>query len=191
MWFVMMIAMMLPAVLPVVLLFQRVAQRSTFPKTRALLFASGYFAAWAAFSVVATAVQFMLVRLDWIDDMGVAKHSVVSGVLMAVVGVYQWLPIKNTCLQHCRSPIDFLTRFFRPSVLGASRMGFAHGWYCIGCCWLLMALLFVGGVMNLLWVAAITLIVVVEKLFTQGRALQRAIGVRLIAAVTVVLVRSI
>lgn len=190
MWFVMMIAMMTSAVLPVVLLFQRIVQRSSAPLLRTLLFAGGYFAAWCAFSLLATLLQCGLMRISWIDAMGVAHRTVVSAGLLAAVGIYQWLPVKRVCLEHCRSPVDFLTRHFRRSALGASLTGLQHGLYCIGCCWLLMMLLFVGGVMNLLWVAGITLAVTMEKLMSRGRGMQRAIGAGLVIAAVVVLVRS-
>ena len=190
MWFIMMLAMMTPSVLPVVLLFQRINQRSTFPKRRTLLFASGYFAAWGVFSFAATCLQLLLMRINWIDAMGIAQRSLISAGLMAAIGLYQWLPIKSTCLEHCRSPVDFLTRHFRPSVSGAWSTGLHHGLYCVGCCWLMMLLLFVGGVMNLLWVAGITLMVAVEKLSAHGRAVQRAIGAGLMLAATVMVLRS-
>jgi predicted metal-binding membrane protein len=189
MWFIMMFAMMTPADLPVVLLFQRVVQRSSFPLVRTLLFAGGYLSAWAVFSFAATALQLGLTHVNLIDDMGVAKRFALSAGMMAAVGIYQWMPIKNTCLEHCRSPIDFLTHHFRPSVLGAWSMGLQHGLYCIGCCWPFMLLLFVGGVMNVLWVAGITVVVVVEKLLSRGRSVQRVVGTGLVLAAIVVLVR--
>ena len=129
----------------------------------------------------------MLMQVNWIDAMGVATRTTISAGLLAAVGIYQWLPIKNSCLQHCRSPVEFITSHFRNSVPGAWVMGLHHGLFCIGCCWLLMLLLFVGGVMNLLWVAGITLVVTLEKLWSQGRKLQRVVGVGLIVAGVVVL----
>jgi predicted metal-binding membrane protein len=188
MWFIMMLAMMTPANLPAVLLFHRVVQNSSAPLLRTMLFAGGYFAAWGAFSLLATALQFGLSQVRLINDAGAAQAAGVNAGLLAAVGIYQWIPLKNRCLDHCRSPIDFLTHHFRPGVLGASIMGMSHGLYCLGCCWLLMLLLFVGGVMNLLWIAGITLVIVVEKLLSRGRIAQRLIGSGLVIAAGVVAV---
>jgi predicted metal-binding membrane protein len=187
MWFIMMMAMMTPANLPSVLLFQRVAQRSRAPLARTMLFAGGYIGAWAFFSLVATALQVGLSHVSLINDAGAAQGTAVTAGLLAAVGVYQWAPLKNSCLQHCRSPVDFLVRHFRPSITGACLTGLEHGLYCIGCCWLLMLLLFVGGVMNLLWVAGITAVIVVEKLLSRGRVVQRVIGAGLVAAAAVLI----
>ncbi len=192
MWFIMMMAMMTPSNLPTVLLFQRVAQRSSAPLARTLLFAGGYIGAWGFFSVIATALQIGLSQVSLISDAGATQGTALTAGLLAAVGLYQWVPLKDSCLQHCRSPIDFLTRHFRPSITGSWLTGLQHGLYCIGCCWLLMLLLFVGGVMNLLWVAGITAVIVVEKLLSRGRVLQRVIGVGIMAAAAVlVLVRGV
>jgi predicted metal-binding membrane protein len=191
MWFIMMLAMMTPANLPAVLLFHRVVHNSSAPLLRTMLFASGYFAAWGLFSLLATALQFGLSHIGLINDAGVAQSAGVSAGLLAAIGIYQWLPLKNSCLEHCRSPMDFLTQHFRPGMLGASRMGLLHGLYCIGCCWLLMLLLFVGGVMNLLWIAGITLLIVLEKLLSRGPVVQRLVGSGLVVAAGVVIVVSL
>jgi len=191
MWFIMMMAMMTPSNLPAVLLFQRVAERSSAPVARTLLFASGYVTAWGLFSILATALQTELLRVNLVSAAGPFGAAALSAGLLAAVGVYQWVPLKNSCLSHCRSPVDFLTRRFRPSVGGSWLTGLEHGLYCIGCCWLLMMLLFIGGVMNLLWIAGITVLVAVEKLLTRGVIPQRLIGSGLIAAAAVVfLVRA-
>ena len=187
MWFIMMMAMMTPSNLPSVLLFQRVSQRSHAPLARTLLFAAGYIGAWGLFSVIATALQVVLSQVSLISEAGAAQGAALTACLLAAVGVYQWVPLKNSCLQHCRSPADFLVRHFRAGVTGASLTGLEHGLYCIGCCWLLMLLLFVGGVMNLLWIAGITLLVVVEKLLTRGILASRLIGSGLVAAACAVL----
>jgi predicted metal-binding membrane protein len=186
MWFIMMMAMMTPSNLPAVLLFQRVAQRSRAPLARTLLFAGGYITAWGFFSIVATALQGGLSRVGFISGAGATQGTVLTACLLAAVGIYQWLPLKDACLQHCRSPVDFLTRHFRPSVAGSWVTGLEHGLYCIGCCWLLMLLLFVGGVMNPLWIAGITAVVIVEKLLSRGLVVQRVIGSGLVAASGVV-----
>ena len=102
-------------------------------------------------------------------------------LVMIAVGIYQLTPFKDACLGRCRSPAQFLSRHYRPGVLGALRLGLLHGAFCVGCCWLLMALLFVGGVMNLLWIAGLTLLVAAEKLLPRGEILARVSGVILIA----------
>lgn len=191
MWFVMMIGMMVPSVAPTVLLFRR-TQRHWRPEgagAYTAAFATGYLVAWLAFSIVATWLQVELIALGWIDDMGVAAGSRLPAVLLAGVGLYQLAPVKRACLDHCRSPVEFLTTHHRPGLAGAAATGLHHGLYCLGCCWALMLLLFVGGVMNLAWVAAISAVVFAEKLLARGEWLRRGIGVAAIAAAIVVLLR--
>jgi predicted metal-binding membrane protein len=179
MWAVMMVGMMLPSVAPTVLLYQR-TQRHWRP-TGALAytgaFVGGYLLAWTGFSVIATGLQIQLIQAGWIDDMGVAANRRVAALLLAALAIYQWAPAKRACLEHCRSPTDFLTTHHRPGLSGALRMGLHHGLYCVGCCWAVMLLLFVGGVMNLLWVAAIAALVLAEKLLARGPWLRVSIGV--------------
>jgi predicted metal-binding membrane protein len=103
-----------------------------------------------------------------------------GGVLLVAAGIFQWTPLKRTCLDHCRSPLTFLTQNWRDGALGAAAMGLHHGAYCLGCCWLLMALLFVLGVMNLPWVALLTVVVLAEKLLPRGEILSRGLGVLLV-----------
>jgi len=183
MWFVMMIAMMSPAVLPVVLLFDGAVRRSNAaPLPRTLAFVGGYFSAWMLFSVAVTAVQVALIETGAIDTMGVTREPAFTTGLLAAVGLYQWLPIKAACLEHCRSPMDAITRHFRPGTSGAWTMGWHHGLYCVGCCWLLMLLLFIGGVMNLAWVAGLTLLVMLEKLTGGGPWVRHATGAALLTA---------
>ncbi len=191
MWFVMMVGMMTPSVAPTVLLFHRVARRGApdTALTRTGPFVAGYLLVWAVFSVAATFLQIELIGAGWIDAMGVAARPWVTSALLAGVGIYQWLPAKRACLDQCRSPVQFLVEAYRPGTVGALVMGVQHGLYCLGCCWALMLLLFVGGVMNLLWVAAITAVVFVEKLLSRGEWLRRAIGVAALAAAAVPLIR--
>src|SRR4030095_7096010 len=125
----------------------------------------------------------------WIDAMGVSVRPWLTATLLIAVGVYQWLPVKGACLDNCRSPGQFLVEAYRPGARGALLMGVRHGLHCLGCCWVLMLLLFVGGVMNLLWVAAIAAIVFVEKLLGRGDWLRRAIGVAALAGALVVILR--
>jgi predicted metal-binding membrane protein len=192
MWFVMMVGMMVPSVVPTVLLFDRVARRAA-PGSilgRTAPFVAGYLLVWCGFSVAATALQVELIAAGWIDAMGVAARPWFTAALLAGVGLYQWLPAKRACLDHCRSPVQFLVEAYRPGASGALLMGLRHGLYCLGCCWALMLLLFVGGVMNLLWVAAIAAVVFVEKLLARGEWLRRAIGVVALAAAVAVVIQS-
>jgi predicted metal-binding membrane protein len=179
MWAVMMVAMMLPSVIPVILLFQRVAQRSgasTRPLLRTGLFSTGYLVAWTGFSLLATLGQWVLESRGVLSADIAVINPLLGGGLLIAAGIYQWTALKYACLEHCRGPVRFLTERWRRSALGALRMGVEHGLYCIGCCLVVMALLFVGGVMNLLWIAALTLFVLIEKLAPAGRKTGRIAG---------------
>jgi len=184
MWFVMMIGMMTPSAAPTLLLFDRIQRSSNVPDAaaRTALFLAGYLCIWAIFSAVATLLQIELIELGWIDDMAVTTRRSVTALVLLGVGFYQWIPLKRACLEHCRSPVEFITMHRRPGPSGAWRMGLHHGLHCLGCCWALMLLLFVGGVMNLLWVAAITALVLVEKVFVRGAWMRHAIGVACVLA---------
>ena len=191
MWFVMMVGMMIPSAAPTVLLFDRVARRGTHGGTlaRTAPFVMGYLVVWGGFSVAATALQVELIAEGWIDAMGVAARPGFTATLLACVGLYQWMPAKRACLDHCRSPVQFLIEAYRPGASGALLMGVRHGLYCLGCCWALMLLLFVGGVMNLLWVAVISAVVFVEKLLARGEWLRRAIGIAALTAAAITVIR--
>ncbi|MGE0582658.1 MAG: DUF2182 domain-containing protein [Steroidobacteraceae bacterium] len=191
MWFVMMVGMMTPSVAPTVLLFDRVNRRGRpdAPRTRTACFLTGYLAVWFAFSIAATALQVGLIATGWIDAMGVSTRPLGTAAVLFAVGIYQWLPAKAACLEHCRAPAGFLVTAHRPGARGAFVMGLHHGLYCLGCCGLLMALLFVGGVMNLAWVAAISALVMAEKLLPWGGWVRRLGGAAaLLAAAAVVFV---
>ncbi|MGD9711774.1 MAG: DUF2182 domain-containing protein [Thermomicrobiales bacterium] len=171
MWWVMMIAMMLPSAAPTILLYARAAlsDRSVSrPATESFLI--GYLLIWGGFSLIATLVQLLLEQSGLLARMQMVLTSRIlsSGILIAA-GIYQLSPLKEACLRHCRSPAHFLSRYYKAGTRGAIRMGVMHGSYCVGCCWLLMALLFVGGVMNLMWIALLTLLVAAEKLLPFGR----------------------
>jgi predicted metal-binding membrane protein len=183
MWAVMMVGMMLPSAAPLILLILGVYRRRDDRHTRlnSLLFLGGYLLVWTIFSLAAASGQVGLHRAALLSSQMVATSGLLTGAILIVVGVYQWLPVKNACLAHCRSPLSFLTAHWREGWAGAIHMGFVHGLFCVGCCWALMALLFVAGVMNLLWVAAITAFVFVEKLSRKGFLLGRIAGVLLIA----------
>ena len=178
MWWLMMLAMMLPSATPAILLYGRVREirgnESTVAQT--WVFLGGYLLVWFLFSIVAAVAQYLLAG----PSMTLESRWGVSA-LLAAAGVYQLSPVKNACLGQCRSPAQFLSRHWQAGVSGAIRLGVRHGAYCLGCCWMLMALLFVGGVMNFAWIAALTLVVGVEKLLPRGPLLARATGIAFIA----------
>jgi predicted metal-binding membrane protein len=179
MWWTMMVAMMAPSAAPIILLYGRVrraaAQRGE--ATGSGVFTSGYLLVWLGFSLAAAALQWGLQRWDLLSPavMGSESRWLSAGVLLAA-GVYQLSPFKNLCLRRCRAPAAFLSHHWRPGLRGALRLGVLHGGYCLGCCWLLMTLLFVGGVMNLAWIAALALLVTAEKLLPRGPWVGRVTG---------------
>jgi predicted metal-binding membrane protein len=187
MWWIMMIAMMTPSATPMILLYARVHRHSQKEKSQSSVaptfsFALGYLVAWAAFSLIATLMQWGLERAGLLHAMKMWSISpIFSGSLLVVAGVYQLSPLKNVCLDHCRSPIHFLSHNFRPGSLGAFRMGWIHGLYCLGCCWFLMALLFAGGIMNLVWIAGLAIFVLIEKVAPGGHWIARGAGIAMVA----------
>jgi predicted metal-binding membrane protein len=181
MWWTMMVAMMTPAAAPTVLLYARVhrhAQERSEGLAPTGAFVAGYLLVWLGFSLAAVVAHWALQRSGLLSaaTMGSQSKWLSGGVLIAA-GLYQLSPLQGLCLRHCRSPAAFLAQHWRPGVAGAIRLGVLHGAYCVGCCWLLMALLFVGGVMNLVWIAALTLVVLAEKLLPGGAWAARAAGV--------------
>lgn len=187
MWWVMMIAMMSPSATPAILLYALVYRQALSPsQTQSKLaptgvFTAGYLLVWLGFSVVAATLHWLLARYEIVSPMAMGSQDrwFSAGVLIAA-GLYQLSPLKNVCLSHCRAPASFLSRHWRPHALGALRLGALHGAYCVGCCWLLMLLLFVGGVMNLVWIAALALFVLIEKVWPAGRWMGRIAGIALI-----------
>ena len=183
MWWVMMVAMMLPSAAPMILLFATVnrKQRETgHPHVATSIFVVGYLAAWAGFSLVEVLLQRGFERTGIVSPMLVGTNVIFGGVLLLAAGVYQVTPIKHACLRHCRSPLAFLSTHWRRGVRGALRMGLMHGAFCVGCCWLLMGLLFFGGVMNLYWIVGLALFVLFEKTVPAGHWLGYATGVALL-----------
>jgi len=173
MWSAMMVAMMVPSAAPVILLYATVHRRSQDSPPPTAAFLAGYLACWIGFSLVAAWLQIAAT-----SSMSMALDSrTISGALLIAAGLYQLSPLKDACLGRCRSPAQFLAHHYRPGAAGATRLGLLHGAYCLGCCWLLMALLFVVGVMNLAWVAALTLLVAAEKLLPAGPWIARAAGI--------------
>ncbi len=184
MWAAMMVAMMLPSAAPAILLYATVHRRSSAGAPPTLAFLIGYLACWTAFALLAAALQLAIA-----EPMSMAVESrLASAALLIAAGVYQLSPLKDACLGRCRSPVQFLTLHYRPGAWGAFRLGLLHGAFCVGCCWLLMALLFVGGVMNLLWIAGLTLLVAAEKLLPKGDWIARIAGVGMIVWGTALLV---
>jgi len=188
MWWVMMIAMMTPGAAPLVLLYGRVVRHHGGEAPSPAVFASsiyltaGYLAAWLAFSLAAAALQRVLQPAGLTSaTMLWSKSAALSAGVLAAAGLYQLSPLKSACLRRCRGPVAFLTRYWRPGRLGALVIGLRHGAWCVGCCWMLMALLFVGGVMNLVWIAALGVLVLVEKLTPAGPRVSKASGMVLLA----------
>jgi predicted metal-binding membrane protein len=193
MWTVMMAGMMLPSAAPVILLqaaIDRRRQPAAAPYAATTLFALGYLTVWTGFSLLAALAQWTLAGLDLLTGAMSAASAVLGGVLLVAAGAYQLSPLKNVCLKHCRSPVHFLVHRRRTAPFGPLWMGIEHGAYCVGCCWLLMALLFVLGVMNLLWVAALAVLVLLEKAAPRGNLLGRAAGVLMLASGGLLLARA-
>jgi predicted metal-binding membrane protein len=183
MWTIMMAAMMLPSAAAAVLLFaglSRSRRAAARPYVPAALFALGYLLVWTVFSIAATLAQWGLHETALLSPGMVATSPILGGTLLIVAGLFQLTPLKQACLRHCRSPLQFLMTDWREGRAGAILMGVRHGWQCATCCWALMALLFVLGVMNLLWVGALTLFVIVEKAVPRGAMIGRVAGVFLI-----------
>lgn len=193
MWIVMMVAMMIPSVAPVILLFAGVSRRRRVQGVLAApvsVFTLGYLLAWTGYAVLAALTQSALHSAALLSPAMASASPVVGGTILILAGIYQWLPAKGACLSHCRSPLGFFSTEWREGVYGALRMGFRHGSYCVGCCWALMALLFVAGVMNLVWVAAIAVFVLAEKVLPNGRFLGRITGAALAGSGLWVLVNA-
>lgn len=185
MWTIMMIGMMLPSVAPAVLLYGAMVRTnrergSILPSV--WIFAGGYIAVWTGFSLAVTVIQAGLQAGGLVNAMMMSSSPWLSGSLFLAAGVYQWLPLKDACLDKCRDPLQLFMFRWRPGAVGAFRMGAEHGLFCVGCCWALMLLLFTAGVMNLLWVALIAGFVLVEKLLPAGRWTGRLAGLGMVTA---------
>ncbi len=179
MWIVMMMAMMIPSVAPVILLFANISRRRRLQgvlATSASVFTLGYLLAWTGYAVLAALAQSLLHSAAFLSPAMTSRSPLLGGGLLMLAGVYQWLPLKGACLSHCRSPLGFFSTEWREGASGALVMGFRHGSYCVGCCWALMALLFVAGVMNLFWVVVIAGFVLAEKVVPNGRLVGRITG---------------
>lgn len=197
MWWIMMIAMMLPSAAPTILLYahaHRHARKlgqidSTVTPTFA--FSGGYLLAWMGFSVAATALQWALERAGLVHAMLMwSIDPLLSGTLLVAAGTYQTMPFKHSCLIHCRAPARFLATNFKPGPTGAFQMGITHGAYCLGCCWLLMVLLFAGGIMNLVWIAGLAMLVLAEKALPHGPFIALLGGLAMISGGLWILARA-
>lgn len=187
MWAVMMVGMMTPSAAPVILLYARVGRQAAAhgqPFAATGWFAAGYLLVWAGFSLAATCAQWLLERAILLTPMMTSTSSIFGGIVLIAIGTYQWTPLKYACLAQCQAPLSFIQRHggFRPEAFASLQIGARHGVYCAGCCWALMALLFVGGVMNVLWVAGITIMILLEKIIPSGRLIPRVAGVAFISA---------
>jgi len=185
MWAVMMAAMMVPSATPMILAFVTVNQRrqaANRPFVPVAIFLFGYLAVWTAFSAVATLAEWGLHQAAMLSTTMTATSTALNGWLLIAAGIFQWTPMKRACLKGCRSPLSFLMSEWREGAAGAFVMGLRHGAYCVGCCWVLMALLFVAGVMNLLGVAVIALFVMAEKILPRGDLVSRFAGTVMVAA---------
>jgi predicted metal-binding membrane protein len=182
MWAVMMVAMMMPSASPMLTTYARIAESRGGPaRLRVWLFAAGYIAVWTGFSAAAAFAQ---AAMDHAAMLGGAMRvaPLVGGLILGLAGAYQLSPLKRRCLRQCQSPIGFLMTHWRDDSGGAFRMGLSHGAFCVGCCWMLMAVLFVAGVMNLVWVAALAAFVLIERVTRWGEAIATASGFALIAS---------
>jgi predicted metal-binding membrane protein len=171
MWAIMMVGMMLPSVLPTVLIYAaiaRKAQKDDNGIASVSIFVSGYLVIWLAFSLLATGLQWYFDYLGLLSAMMKINNAIFAACLLILTGVYQCLPLKDACLQHCRSPVEFFRDHWRRGSIGAFTMGIHHGLFCLGCCALLMSLLFFGGVMSLVWIAGISVFVLLEKILPFG-----------------------
>jgi len=181
MWVVMMIGMMTPSAAPIILVYARAArqaaQRRPFASTA--WFVGGYLLAWIAFSLAATSAEWALERTALLTPMMASASKIFGGILLILAGLYQWTPLKDVCLSQCQAPLGFILSHggFQKAATSSLRLGFRHGVYCVGCCWALMVLLFALGVMNLFWIAALAILVLLEKVIPSGRVIARIAGI--------------
>jgi len=183
MWWTMMMAMMLPSAAPAILTFgalsRKFAEKGA-PVAPLAWFVAGYAAIWTGFAAAAVTLQLLLSQTIALSMMMAVTSVVVGGGLLVAAGLYQISPLKSACLRKCQSPLMFFARNWQKGYLGALRMGLSHGLYCLGCCWVLMGLLFYGGVMELRWIVGLALYVAAEKLIPAGNRLSRFTGILLI-----------
>jgi predicted metal-binding membrane protein len=185
MWAIMMIAMMVPSATPMLLAFHAVARGRLAAQSAArclAAFLAGYIVVWTGFSAVATTLQWWLHETEAVTELMVSASRMLDAALLVVAGIWQFVPAKSKCLTTCRTPLGFLLTEWRDGANGAFVMGLRHGMVCVTCCWALMALLFVAGVMNLRWIALLSVAVLAEKMLPFGMLIARVFGVALCAA---------
>jgi len=185
MWAVMMIGMMTPSVAPMILIYARVGRQAAQqgkPLAPTAAFAAGYLLAWTAFSLAATAAQWLLERAALLSPMMESQSRRLGAIVLIATGIYQWLPLKDKCLSQCQAPLMFLLRHggFKREARGSLALGLRHGFYCIGCCWALMVVLVAAGAMGLHWVLLIAALVAAEKLVPGGIWIARTAGALLV-----------
>lgn len=184
MWWVMMVGMMLPSAMPIILIFATVYRRKRTqgkPYVPTAVFTAGYLLAWGAFSLAATLAQWWLELAALMTPMMRTSSTILGGMLFLAAGFYQFTPAKYACLDKCRSPLDFVLNNWREGRVGALAVGLRYGFFCLGCCWAVMLLMFVGGAMNLLWAAVMAVFVLVEKLAPWEQWVARVSGGAMIA----------
>lgn len=182
MWIMMMIAMMLPTAAPMILTYGDILntrQGGENGFVPLLIFIIGYLCIWGIYSIAAVICQYWMLQVDLISEMMVGASPVLNGVMLILAGFYQWSWLKNACLTHCRSPLQFFLTSWQSGNVGALKMGIKHGAYCVGCCWALMVLMFFFGLMNLIWIFALSVIMLMEKVIPGGELFSRIIGVLL------------
>jgi predicted metal-binding membrane protein len=186
MWAVMAVAMMLPTALPFIVLFGRFWRSrnpAIHPNRATFELMAGYLSAWIFFGILAAALQFGLEQTDMLTPMlGGIRNLYIGGVVLIGAGLFQLTPLKSACLTKCRSPLMFIMTRWREGRRGPFLMGLDHGIFCLGCCWALMLVMFVAGVMNLMWMAALTVIMLLEKVVRRGDLLSRGAGAALLVA---------
>ncbi|HEY2444961.1 MAG TPA: DUF2182 domain-containing protein [Rhizomicrobium sp.] len=194
MWAVMMVGMMTPSAAPMILIYSQVARQAGTlgrPFAPAGWFALGYLSCWLLFALAASGAQYGLEHASLLTPMMAVASRYFGGAVLIVAGAYQWTPLKESCLAQCRAPLSFVQRHggFQSGIAGSLRLGALHGLYCIGCCWALMAILFVAGIMSLVWIAMLMIFVLAEKVVPGGRILTRLAGLAAIGAGVWVLVK--
>ncbi len=180
MWMTMMIAMMLPVVAPWILSLSKIINKDT-PGQSSLvsagLFLLGYLTVWTSFSFIATSFQWVLQYNTLLSSDQKIVNTIANGIVLLLAGIYQFTPYKKACLYHCRTPISFFLTSWKEGKLGVYQMGLQHGLFCLGCCWALMLLSFVFGLMNMIWMAIITFQLIAEKILPFGEYTGKAAGV--------------
>ena len=192
MWLVMMIAMMTPSVAPLILIFAKVnrqRRQQDHPFVNVVYLITGYFLVWAAFSLGATSLQWLLQQISLLNPEMKTTSKILGSMILIVTGIFQFTPLKQTCLKYCRTPLGFVLQHWKEGKSGALKMGLENGVHCVGCCWLLMVVLFVAGIMNLLWVGLITLFVLVEKISAGIKWIPYVAGLLLIVFGVLFLIR--